>query len=170
MGVLSNNQKIYQKMRNISYGDRIKQLVKNNLNHNNEAPYVEIHDVIDIFKETTQRYLEHVGLSNVEPHYGFLDSIKLYTSQLPVFLLDEHAYRVDDKGFINKEQVINYLVENLVQNREIVLYQILLSPLICSPINFEPYRSWLLRCKIIASTEKIKKDFLPIKNIPLFNM
>lgn len=158
---------------------------------------ITIDDLRDIWSSTTRGYLQNFGMTNVEPYDGWLDGIRMYHSEMPAFgIVPPVSYRTpeelsngrvpmytfstDYKAFDTKQDLIDYLVGQLIQDYEIFIHSIDKGPLMYDPTNFNPIRKWLIRLKVVNWGEKLgrtnfnfprfKKDFTPSKILPKFEM
>lgn len=209
-------------MRNVPYSERIKQFVETNViirnqehGHSAVVDYssfmnryssqdereltreVTISDFMDIWAQTVSGYLQNIGLAGIEPQPGYLDGVRMYTTQMPVFRIappvsyrtpeeirtgnyPQYTFSLDPMGFDTKQGVIDYLISELIQGKEIFLFSLDKSPLIYNNIDFRPIRKWVVRLKVVDWAEKlnrtdfsflkVKKNFTPTKNIPTFKM
>lgn len=153
-------------------------------------------EFVNIWSCTSREYLQNFGLENVDFQSNFLDGIKMYHSPLPVMEItppvsfrtqdelrtgnvNRYRFHMDNHPFPNKESLVDFLVSQLLENKEIFIYSINC----ISKYNFmhySPTKEWVLRAKILDwstilnrtdfSFLKIKKDFTPRKNIPTFTM
>ena len=154
-------------------------------------------DLSDIWANTVKGYLQNIGLEGIEPQNGFMDGIRMYHTPMPVFLLTppvsyrtpeeirtgsfpQYPFHLDPMAFNNKQHLVDYLISNLVQGFEVILYSVQKSPTIYDPVEFQPTRKLMVRLKVIDwatklnrtdfSFLKVKKNFTPTKNIPKFTM
>jgi len=158
---------------------------------------ITVSDLTNIWSDTVRGYLQNIGLDSIEPQNGFLDGIRMYHTRMPVFgiappvsyrtpeeirtgIYPQYTFSLDPQAFDTKQHLIDYLIANLVQGREIFLYSVEKSPLVYHPMDFQPTRRWIARLKVIDwatklnrtdfSFLKVKKDFTPTKIIPKFTM
>jgi hypothetical protein len=189
-------------MRHLSYNDRIVQFVSHLRTYHQETaivhnitPLIEkIGSISEIWHSIARLYVQNLGLEN-----GNLDGIKLFCTEYPTFqtsmpisyrthnelsgdgLLNHYVFATDIKAFNTKEEMIDYIVGELIQDREFVIFSITLGALMeYDPFNFIPQRRLILRYKSIDwgvqtgrtnfNSIRIKKDFTPDKKIPTFKM
>lgn len=203
-------------MRNVPYSERIRNFVDNNViirnqyngyspivdytvfnNRNSSSEELTLSDFSDIWSQTVVGFLQNIGLGSIEPQPGYMDGIRMYTTQLPVFAIappvsyrtpeeirtgvyPQYNFSVDEVFFDDKQLLIDYLISELVQGKEIFLYSLFKSELIISVHDFRPIRRWALRLKVVDwghllnrtdfSFLKVNKNFTPTKNIPKFTM
>ena len=208
-------------MRNVPYSERIRQFVETNVELSKirndygfiterrtvdpltgrhlpeELQEFTLSDLSNIWVDTVKGYLQNIGLESVEPQNGFLDGIRMYHVQMPVFGIvppvsyrtpeeirtgnvTHHTFSLDSLPFDNKQHLVDYLISQLVQGFEVFLFSVEKSPLIYDPINFLPTRKLMVRLKVVDwatrlnrtdfSFLKVKKNFTPTKNIPKFTM
>jgi hypothetical protein len=187
-------------MRNKAFKDRALEFLEN-VKLYNELNFTQDNDILrnsgDVWEHTVRSYIQNIGLDNLGSLTGVLDGIKMFTTRQSNFviqppvsfrtheelgnpsLVGQYTHSVDNLEFNTKQEIVDFLVGNLIQDREIFLYT--LSKI--SYVNTQYYNmteKWLLRCKVIDwstvlnrtnfSFLNFKKDFTPKKNIPTFTM
>lgn len=209
-------------MRNVPYSERIRSFIVTNVRIYNEqrnngfgvnttpSSYgsfsgrlddglqeITSSDLSDIWSDTVKGYLQNIGLDSIEPQNGFLDGIRMYHTNTPVFSIappvsyrtpeeirtgihPQYNFSLEPIVFDSKQHIVDYLVAHLVQGQEIFLYSVEKSALIYEPNTLRPIRKWIVRVSVIDwarklnrtdfSFLKVKKNFTPTKNIPKFTM
>jgi len=173
-------------MRRLSYFERIKQFIENMViadqysrisKHTLEE---KVGDIREIWSSVTNKYLNRMGLGNVEPYADMLDCIKMHVVHMPVFQIttniepyEARPFRVEDKVFTSKEDIIDYLSENLIAGYEIFLYTMDKMTMV-NPYDMQPTTRWMLRVKVVdwdsLENQNVKIDFTPRKRIPKLTM
>ena len=204
-------------MRNVPYTDRIRNFVDTNVqignimrggvsdivdyrlfdNQSEELRELKISDLSDIWIHTMKSYLQNMGIENLEPQHNFLDGIRMYHTNMPMFAIippvsyrtleeirtgicPQYTFDLDTIPFNNHQHLVDYLTANLIQGYEIFLYSVMKAPIYYNPIDFDGKRRLIVRLKVIDwatklnrtdfSFLKIKKDFTPTKKIPKFDV
>lgn len=154
-------------------------------------------DFTDIWSQTVSGYLQNIGLGSIEPQPGYLDGVRMYTTPVPVFGISapvsyrtpeeirtgnhpQFVFSCDPMAFDTKQGVIDYLISELIQGKDIFLYSLDRSPLVYEARDFRATRKWIVRLKVVDWAQKlnrtdfsflkVKKNFTPTKNIPKFTM
>ena len=176
-------------MRRLSYFERIKQFIENMVIVDQYSRYSrstehtleeKVGDIREIWSSVTNTYLNRMGLGGVEPYADMLDCIKMHVVNMPVFQIttsiepyEVRSFRVEDKVFTSKEDIINYLSENLIAGYEIFLYTIDKMTMV-NPYDMQPTTRWMLRVKVVdwdsLDNLNVKIDFTPRKRIPKLTM
>lgn len=189
-------------MRNKPFKDRLLEFLENvklynelNLVPNNNSSL--LCDSAEVWEHTIRSYIQNIGLTNLSVFSGALDGIKMFTVEQPNFIIqppisfrtheelgnpsmvNQYTNTVDDLEFNTKQEVVDFLVGNLIQDREIFLYTLSKISYV-NPHHYNTTEKWLLRCKVIDWSTVLNrtnfgflnftKDFTPKKNIPTFRM
>lgn len=167
-------------MRQLSYFERIKKLIENIIAvgrySRTQYPIDElVFDIREIWSSVTNRYLDGMGMGHIEPYADMLDCIKMHVVNMPVFQIttsiepyEVRAFRVEEKVFTSKEDIINYLTENLIAGYEIFLFTMDKVTMV-NPYDMQPTTRWMLRMKVVdwnsLDNQNVKIDFTPRKRI-----
>lgn len=162
-----------------------------------ELQDIQLSDLTDIWANTSRGYLQNIGLEGIDFQNGFLDGIRMYHVSTPIFVTSapvsyrtqeeiatgnhsQYTFSLDHKAFESKQHLVDYLISNLVQGREIFLYSVGKSMTVYDPTSFLPIRRYDVRLKVVDWGErlgrtdfsflKVKNNFTPPKNIPKFTM
>lgn len=192
-------------MRNDTFSTRISKCTYQSLEpFTNElkgfGDMINPNEINGIWEYTARSYIQNLGLTNLnltrDEFDFFLSGIKMYTTEMPSFIIQPptsfmtreelmggdittYSFTCDIKNFTSEQNLINFLVSQLLENKEIFIHS--MHPyLVVDPTNFYDKKIWMLKFKTVDwsvilnrtdfSAIKFKKDFTPTKKIPKFDM